>query len=372
MSTQKSALHVLMVTPRYYPYMGGIETHVHEVGRRLQRNGLNVTLLTTMPVAMALPREEDVHGMHVIRVPAWPSRLDFYLAPEMYSIITRGNWDIVHCQGCHTFVPLIAMLAAKKAKLPYIVTFHTGGHSSIFRSRIRAIQWQLLRPLLGHATKLIGVSRFEATYFRHCLHLPPDRFLVIPNGITPPQSSETSVTETIPPLIVSTGRLERYKGHQRLITALPDVRKVLPGARLLILGTGSYEATLRQIAQKTGVADHVDIRAIPPGNRQAMEKILSQATLITLLSEYEAHPIAVMEALALQKQVLVANTTGMQELAEQGFVRAISLKSSREEIASAIVQQIQSPLILPEHLTLPTWDDCTQQIQAVYDAVRLK
>ena len=37
-----------MVTPRYFPYMGGVETHVHEVGGRLCRLGVDVTLLTTI------------------------------------------------------------------------------------------------------------------------------------------------------------------------------------------------------------------------------------------------------------------------------------------------------------------------------------
>jgi len=40
---------VLMVTPRYFPYMGGTETHVHEVGRRLVQDDIDVTILTTMP-----------------------------------------------------------------------------------------------------------------------------------------------------------------------------------------------------------------------------------------------------------------------------------------------------------------------------------
>src|SRR5437879_1650603 len=144
-------LNVLMVTARYFPYIGGIETHVHEVGRRLVRNRVDVTLLTTMPHHLALPREEKVEGMHILRVKAWPPQRDYYIAPEMYSIIKRGQWDLVHCQGCHTFVPPLAMLAAREAKLPDIVTFHTGGHSSGFRKRIRGIQWKMPHHTLADA-----------------------------------------------------------------------------------------------------------------------------------------------------------------------------------------------------------------------------
>lgn len=364
-----NSLNILMVTPRYFPYMGGTETHVHEVGPRLVRNGVDITLLTTAPhhLAPLFPKEQEVEGMHVIRVQAWPSGRDFYIAPQMYSIIKYGKWDLVHCQGCHTFVAPLAMFAAKEAKIPYVITFHTGGHSSRFRNAIRGIQWKSLRPLLADASKLIGVSRFEADYFRNVLHLPAEQFSVIPNGVTLPALNPLSSGNSTQSLIVSVGRLERYKGHQHLITALPKIRERCPGAKLLILGAGPYEARLRELACRAGVAEHVEIRSVPPGDRQAMAEILSQAALIALLSEYEAHPIAVIEALALHRPVLVADTSGMHELAELGLVRAVSLNSSLEEIALAALQQIEEPLTPPAHHLLPTWDDCARQLQAIYN-----
>jgi glycosyltransferase involved in cell wall biosynthesis len=361
-------LRVLMVTPRYFPYMGGLETHVHEAGRRLVGSGVDVTLLTTAPHTPPdpLPKEEVIEGMRVVRVRAWPQGRDYYLAPEIYSTIERGGWDLVHCQGCHTLVPPVAMLAAKKAQIPYILTFHSGGHSSCFRTRIRGIQWKLLRPLLADSARLIGVSRFEADYFRDLLGLPANLFSVIPPPSTLPGLAHLPARTPSQTLIVSVGRLERYKGHQRLVTALPKICEQRPNARLLILGAGPYEATLRELARKVGVAEHVEIRAIPGSDRQTMAELLSQATLVALLSEYEAHPAVVEEALALQCPVLVADTSGMRELAEQGFARAVSLHSTPEEIAAAALRQIEEPL-LPAQLALPTWEDCTRKLLTVYN-----
>lgn len=361
-------LNVLMITPRYFPHMGGIETHVHEVGRRLARNGIGVTLLTTEPGQRikAFPREAEVEGMRVIRVQAWPAQRDYYIAPEIYALVKRGKWDLIHCQGCHTFVPPLAMLAARQAKIPYIVTFHTGGHSSSLRNSLRGTQWRLLRPLLAHASRLVGVSNFEAEYFRHVLRLPTQQFAVIPNGSTLPALTHAAPATSAQTLIVSVGRLEKYKGHQHLITALPKIRERSLDARLLILGAGPYEAALRALARKVGVAEHVEIRAVPASDRQGMAEALSQAALVALLSEYEAHPVAVMEALALQRPVLVADTSGLREIAEQGLARAISLQSAPEEIAKAVLQQIEEPPVPPAHFTLPTWDDCASQLQAIY------
>lgn len=369
MAGKSDALNLLMVAARYYPYMGGIETHIHEVGPRLARKGINVTLLTTIPPQSDLPEEEMVAGMRVLRIPAWPSRRDYYLAPKMYAIISRGKWDVVHCQGCHTLVPPLAMFAAKEASVPYAVTFHTGGHSSGFRNRIRGVQWRLQRRLLANASKLVGVSHFEANYFRDILRLPAQQFAVIPNGAVLPDLRKRPEERAEQTLIVSVGRLERYKGHQHLITALPKIHEQRPDARLLILGTGPYESALWDIARRSNVVPLVDIRAVPPGDRQAMAEILSGASIVALMSEYEAHPIAVMEALALRCPVIVADNSGMRELAEQGLVRAVPLNSSSETIAEVILQQIDHPVIPSTSVALPTWDDCARQLQSIYVSI---
>lgn len=371
MDNGHSRINVLMVTPRYFPYMGGIETHVHEVGRRLQRDGVNVTLLTTVAHQQmpSFPQEDECEGMRILRVRAWPRQHDYYLAPEIYSVIKQGHWDLIHCQGCHTLVPPVAMLAAKATGIPYMLTFHTGGHSSPWRNKIRAIQWRVLHPLLKDAVKLIGVSQFEANYFHRLLRIPTERFTVIPNGASLPERQPELRKITTSACIISVGRLEKYKGHHRLITALPLIRMQRPDAHLLLLGAGPYERELRSLAQRVGVEEYVSIRAIAANDRQAMTEQLAQAALVALLSEYEAHPVAIMEALALRRSVLVTDTSGLRELAQQGLVRAIALNSPPEAVAEAAVASMNAPCPLPADFRLPTWDDCAHQIQAIYHTV---
>jgi glycosyltransferase involved in cell wall biosynthesis len=257
------------------------------------------------------------------------------------------------------------MLAAKAKKIPYIATFHSGGHSSPLRTKFRDTQWRLLRPLLADAERLIGVSNFEASYFRNLLHLPEKKFSVIPNGFSVPELPSMAREATQSTLIVSVGRLERYKGHQHLINALPKIRELRPDAQLLILGAGPYETALHEIALKCGVAEHVTIRSIPADNRSEMMSLLSQASLVTLLSEYESQGIAIMEALALHRPVLVADTSALREYAEKKLARAISLHCTPEELAFAVIDQLDNPLI-PDKLDLPTWDDCAEQLDILY------
>jgi glycosyltransferase involved in cell wall biosynthesis len=356
-----------MVTARYFPDMGGIETHVHEVAKRLVTRGADVTVLTTDRTG-ALPAVEEANGVRIRRVRAWPKERDYYFAPEITRIIANGGYDIVHCQGFHTLVAPLGMLAARRVGIPFIISSHTGGHSSRLRTMARGVQWAALRPLLARAARIVVVSNFEATYFQRALRLPGDRFTVVRNGSYLPRNPDAPARPHNGPLILSVGRLERYKGHHRVIAALPTVLTHIPEARLQIIGAGPYEQQLRRMAARLGVADRTEIRAIPPGERDQMAGLLAQANLITLLSDYEAHPVSVMEALSLGRSVLVADTSGLSELAEQGLVRAIPVRSTPDEIARAILDQLRSPVV-PTEMSIPTWDGCADELFALYQGV---
>ncbi len=357
-------LHVLMVTAHYFPHLGGVETHTYEVARRLARRGVGAAVLTVDTTGQ-LPAAETIEGVTIERVPAWPQGHDYYFAPAIAREIARQRPDVVHVQGIHTLVAPLAMAAARRMGLPYVVTFHTGGNRSRLRNALRGAQWRAQRPLLGRAARLIGVSRFEVATFRDGLRLPAERFAIVRNGAEmPPLPEVLPRREGAGPLIVSIGRLERYKGHHRVIAALPLLREHFPEARLLILGGGPYEGALRQLAADLGVGDWVDIRLIPPAARAELAVTLAGADVMTLLSDYEAHPIAVMEALALGCPVVVADTSGLHELAEDGLVRAVPASCPPAQVAAALIGQVRQPL-RPE-VALPTWEDCADTLLEIY------
>jgi glycosyltransferase involved in cell wall biosynthesis len=353
-----------MVTPRFLPYLGGVENHVYEVTRRLAALGVDVTVLTTDTTG-ELPSEEHLYGVTVYRVRAWPRERDYYLAPSIYSIITRGRWDLIHIQSYHTFVAPLAMLAALRAKIPYVVTFHGGGHSSRLRNAVRGLQRKSLGPLLTRAERLVAIAKFEIQQYSDELGLPKERFVFIPNG------AEITVEERAPhkaserTIIASVGRLERYKGHHRIIAALPYILEHRRDIELWIAGSGPYEPHLRRLIQRLGLENYVRIQAIPADQRARMAEELAKTSLVALLSEYETHPIAALEALSLGRPVLATNTSGLRELAEAGLVHAIPPSSTPQEIAAEVLMQLDHPLI-PGSIELPTWDACAQDLLKLY------
>ena len=61
---------------------------------------------------------------------------------------------------------------------------------------------------------------------------------MIPNGGALPAVAPD--VRPVPGRIVSSGRLEKYKGHHRVIEALPLIRRDRPDAHLVVLGNGPY------------------------------------------------------------------------------------------------------------------------------------
>ena len=239
--TVSAPLRILMVTPRYFPDMGGVETHVSEVTsaasvgwrRRHHPDGRSHWSAANQRTNRRRQHPESARLARTTR-----------LLLRARNRPRHHRWLV----GCSALPELpYPRRAARDARgqarqHPYLVTFHGGGHSSRLRNMLRGGQWALLRPLLARAVRLIAIARFEISLYSSRLRLPPDRFVFIPNGadLAPaPQVDPAPVDGT---LIVSVGRLERYKGHHHAIAALPEVLKQRPDARLRIVGAGPVRA----------------------------------------------------------------------------------------------------------------------------------
>ncbi len=357
-----------MVTARCLPFMGGIETHVAEVARRLAGRGVDLEVLST-DVTGELPPEATVDGYRMRRFPAYPRRRDFYLSPALCAALAASRADLVHVQGVHNGVPPLALATAHLRRLPAVLTFHTGGHSSPGRSAAREAQWRLEAPLLRRCARLVAVCRFEQEAFARRLGLDPGAIALVRNGSEPLPVDPAAAVPDGAPLLCSVGRLERYKGHHRVIAALPAVRAEAPQARLVVAGAGPYEAELRDLARRLGVEGAVRFEAFGPEDRGGLGALLAASDAVALLSDYEAHPVAVMEALAAGTDVLAAATSGLVELGDAGLVDLVDPDADPAVLAKALLATAGRRRFSSGPPALPSWDDCTDELLAVYDEV---
>jgi glycosyltransferase involved in cell wall biosynthesis len=336
-----------------------------EVSRRIAAEGEEVEVLCTEPGGPSSTERRE--GVTIRTVRAWPADRDWCFAPRIWREMGKQRWDVVHVQSYHTFVAPMAMLRALWSRTPYVVTFHGGGHSSDLRNRVRRLHRRLLRPLLARAARLVAVARFEIELYGNELNLPPERFVLIPNGTDLAFSRTTSANGVPdgPPVLASIGRLERYKGHHRVIAAFAHVLEGEPAARLIVVGTGPYEGDLRSLAAELGIERQVEFTSVAGDDPDGMAELLQKVSLVVLLSDFETHPLVALEAAAAGRRLLVADRGGLAELAADGFARAIPVDEDPEVTATAMVEELgrPAPTTAPR---LTSWDECADALHALY------
>lgn len=367
-SASPEKLRVLMVTPRSPLAQGGVERHVMEVSKRVAASGAEVEVLCTEPGGPAVA-EEVRDRVRIRTVRSWPANRDWCLAPRLWREMSRQPWDVVHVQSYHTLVAPLAMLRALTLRIPYVVTFHGGGHSSGHRNKARGSQRRLLRPLLARAARLVAVARFEIDEYGGELGLPAEKFSLIPNGTDLAFSEAGAAPRRNGAATIATiGRLERYKGHHRVIEALPEVLSLKPETTLTVVGSGPYEDDLRRLATDLNVADRVRFTSTPADQPAAMAELLAEISVVVLMSEFETHPLVALEAAAAGCRLLVADASGLGELARDGFARAIGLDEDPVEVGKAVVEELGKPP-QDKRPSLSSWDECSDRLLELYGSL---
>lgn len=98
-----------------------------------------------------------------------------------------------------------------------------------------------------------------------------------------------------PKNIVTCGRLEKAKNQALLIRAFAQIAAKYPQENLLIYGQGSIKKHLEYLIQDLGLQNRVFLM----GQSDNIAKVLSEAKLFVLSSDYEGMPNALMETMAV-------------------------------------------------------------------------
>lgn len=104
------------------------------------------------------------------------------------------------------------------------------------------------------------------------------------------------------PVVAYVGRLEAQKNLGRGLAAFAKVREGHPSAMYLIAGDGSQRARLEEEARRLGLADGV--RFLGDVAFGDLPRLYAAADVFLLSSDYEAMPMAVLEALACDRPVV--------------------------------------------------------------------
>jgi glycosyltransferase involved in cell wall biosynthesis len=127
---------------------------------------------------------------------------------------------------------------------------------------------------------------------------------------------------------------------------------------------------LRACIDALGLEKTVAIEYIKPDDREGMSETLGQASVVAVLSDYESHPLVVMEALTLGIPVAGLDTAGIGDLVRDKLVRGVPKDASPPAVAQILVAALQDGRANVFSRALPTWDAAAIDLAHVYrDAV---
>ena len=348
MPPRKTATHSLLFLnwrDPEHPDAGGAERYLLEVGRQFVKRGHLVHWLTaSFPGAAA---ETVLDGIAISRV---GNRVTVYLAvPWVYLRRFRGKFDgIIDAEnGIPFFSPLYA-------RIPIVcLMFHV--HQRVFERHLpfpvsTIFKWleRSFMPLVYARSKFVAISSDTKAELTE-LGVAPDRISLAYSGY---QDSLIPGPKSATPTILYLGRLKKYKRVDLILHALVEVRKLVPGASLVIAGTGDQEANLRRLTETLGISAHVRFEGFVSEDRKA--ELYSRAWVFAMASEMEGWGLTIIESNACGTPTVAVSVPGVREAivdGESGILvsdprdlpqalgRVLSDSSLREELATGALKR---------------------------------
>lgn len=307
-----------MLAGVFPPLVGGIQTHVLQLGRKLAERGVEVHVLTRhLP---GLLREEVMDGVHVHRVGNGDAPRGIRAASYLFGALgamlrLRHRIDVLHAH--QLFAPAAVALAGRAlSRKPLLMNPHNHGEvafleergffGSLLLSAVRAASdafISICRPIREELQR-VGVAAerihdigngVDTARFRPA---PPRERLELRRALGLPEGR----------LVVYAGRLAREKGLDLLLAAWPSLAA---GAQLCIVGEGPERAALEaQAAGLRGIRFHGPVTDVAP--------VLRAADAFVLPSRAEGLPVALLEGMSSGLASVATAVGGIPEIIEDG------------------------------------------------------
>ncbi|MFN8548826.1 MAG: glycosyltransferase family 4 protein [Candidatus Eisenbacteria bacterium] len=368
-------LRVALVSPSYYPVLGGISEQMHGLATGLARRGHRVSLLTGGARGHAC--EERLGGGvrlfrigHTFRVPINGGRTALAVAPRLVGEVRdalREPPDLLHVHAPYEWGLPLSSLAAFDG--PIVGTFHAAGRSGW--------GWRLLadaaRTRLDRLTLRLAVSRPAARWaealFGGTYRLLPNAIDAARFAVRPTTERSRAAREPIRLLVVA--RLEPRKGLEGLLDAIELLcREKLP-LRLRVVGEGPLRSRLERRART--LPDAIEfLGRVEPSD---LPRVYASADLALAPATYgESFGVVLLEAMAAGLPIVASDLPGYREVLDGSGAGLLATPGDPTAWAEAIrsfaldlAALRQAAWRSREHARRYDWTTILPRVEALYE-----
>jgi glycosyltransferase involved in cell wall biosynthesis len=317
-------------------------------------------------------------GLRFLPVP-FKKTFSLSMTRRIRRVLEENEIDILHTHG--GIAGLLGRRASGKSKTPVVVHTLHGIHYLHYRNKaLRSLSIRLERHLSRRTDAVIFVSEADLKEGERHKLAPGMKRILIKNGIDVSRFQETEIFEKAkkelkwrlklsPPIVGTIARLHRQKGIVGLIRAAGQIHRGSPEAKIVVVGGGPLERTLRIEAQKLGLEGFF----IMLGERTDARELLSLFDIFALPSLWEGLPLVLLEAAAMGKPIVATDIDGVREVIRNGETGLLVPPANPERLAEAILRLLQdrnlarrlgenAKATIPPSFTLSKMIDETEQL----------
>ncbi len=265
--------------------------------------------------------------------------LKYYLrtAFRIRKLMKATGSTMLHC-GRNLPEGFVGYLMNRFWGVPYL--FFTHGED-IGVSRLSKEMTWMTRRVIARASLAVGNSFNTKRMLIEDWNCPEDKIRVIQPGVDcsrfapKPRCVQTrrKLGWGDRPVILTVGRLQKRKGHDRLIRTLPGLLKKYPNLLYSLVGTGEEDAALKALSVELGVSNSVQF--LGGIDDDQMVQAYQQCDLFalpnrTIGGDIEGFGMVLLEAQACGKPVIAGASGGTAETLTDGTGSVVNCDEHHE------------------------------------------
>lgn len=383
-------MSILLLSEIFPPLHGGSGRWFYELYRRLEPGSVTVVTQDSHKVADSQRIDSEFpQPIHRINLASssWGlvslTGLTFYIR-SLFRILRLKPKGLtqIHC-GRTIHEGFTGLLLAKTLRKPLICYVH-GEDIEVARTS-RELTWIVQRVLAG-ANRLICNSQNTKALLVEHWQVPEAKIAVIHPGVDEerfkpvPPSTEFRAAHgwTDRFVCLTVGRLQRRKGHDQMIEAIPHLLHHIPNLLYVIVGQGDNYKNLTATVEKLGLEDQVQF--LNEIDDSALIGCYQQCDLFILPNRSDGNDIegfgmVLVEAQAAGKPVIAGDSGGTAETMDIDITGLIADCTEPARISEAVVAlkkgieqgQFQPDTCRQHVMSKLTWARHTEQALAVFE-----
>lgn len=332
---------IVIFSLAYEPLIGGAEIAVKELTERLTTD-FSFDMVT-LRFSREHARTEQIGTVSVHRVTSWKFLFPFAAALRALFLHRRNHYDAVWAIMANRAGAAALLFKLFHPRTPLILTLQEGDPISDIMHKVGILR-PFFKMLFKRANVVTAISNYLAEWGRK---MGAKNTVLVPNGVNVSkfQSTEAQNANKTPntKTIITTSRLVPKNGVEDLIEAMRYLPTHYKHYKLLIVGSGPLEASLKSRVESEELGNRITF--VDEVSHEKLPQYLWASDILCRPSLSEGFGISFIEAMAAGLPVIATPVGGIPDLLRDKETGLFCKVNDPKSIADAVLLLEEQPAL---------------------------